>query len=86
MKSITQVPESRCPKCGTLLSVAVGVRERDKEPPRPGMVAVCAKCGELSAYDENLALCALTAEHLEFITREMPEAFDVQRTIRAKLN
>lgn len=56
-----RIPESWC-TCGHLLSGATGIDYDER--PEPGNLSVCAYCGVLRIYAEDLSLRELTREEL----------------------
>lgn len=57
-----QTPPTRCTNCNGLLDGATGVGH--DHAPTPGSVTVCAYCGHLMAYDDNLAMRELTGDEI----------------------
>jgi hypothetical protein len=48
------VPTSPCPYCGTKLDGAFGFENNDV--PEPGDASICAYCGGIFIFDQNLEL------------------------------
>lgn len=63
-----RVPESSCTRCGDKLDAATCVG--DDEGPTPGDITICATCGHVMAFADDLILRELTAEEAEMVADE----------------
>jgi hypothetical protein len=57
-----EMPESKCPECGTELNMASSVGTKSK--PEPGDMTVCLICGHYMAFDKDLSLRDLTDDEI----------------------
>lgn len=48
-------PESTCSACGLVLNMSRAA-DGNTNPPQPGDVTLCARCGTLYRFDEDVAL------------------------------
>jgi len=68
------IPEQSCEKCGTKLD-AVTMHDRTNELPVSGDFSVCAYCGEIGRFDEELIIRPWTEEDKENIKKEHPDLY-----------
>lgn len=68
----SRVPLKACPWCGELRDAATSF---ENASPRPGDVSICAGCGGLTKFDENLEL--VKVEEAEFQTWEPMDRLQV---------
>jgi hypothetical protein len=51
----SEIPKVRCPGCGYEMEAATPVGEgSDEARPFPGCFSVCAKCGEITVFAEDM--------------------------------
>jgi hypothetical protein len=83
MNNIHHTPTSLCPSCGHPLDAASGID--DNAAPSPGDVTICAKCGELLAFTDDLTVVPATAERLDLLDPEQViKMHSMQTFIRQK--
>lgn len=58
--------DNHCPFCKRLTDAQTCVSEMDAEP-KPNDLSLCAYCGELAQFDENLKLVSCSDEVLDQI-------------------
>jgi hypothetical protein len=64
-------PKTFCPQCGRLLDGAMPTPDHT-DAPHEGAVSLCAYCGGIAMYDENLMLRKMTeAEYREVMNSEV---------------
>lgn len=50
-------PKTTCPTCGYVMDRATLLENYNPpEPPEPGDISVCAKCGEITVFEDDLSL------------------------------
>lgn len=79
---------SVCPGCRTVLDCSTPVGETMRV--EPGAVSICAYCGAVGVFNEDLTLRAMTPEEVleappEFL-RKVAHIRQVIRTVRAQKN
>lgn len=57
----TAVPETRCPGCKKKLDAAASLRGY---VPEPGAISICAYCGAVAVFTEQLAKRAATEDEI----------------------
>lgn len=58
----TQLPADGCPNCGHSLDAATSLKGNHR--PQPGDVSVCAYCGTILKFDDELRMQVIDPEHL----------------------
>jgi hypothetical protein len=82
--------EQKCPGCGASLNYNETVTGQER--PKPGDASVCAACGELLRFTDDLTVAPISPAELAEMRREQPEDWDtlleLQRQFRtlAKLH
>lgn len=66
MKS-SRTKESICPGCGAKLDAATST-DGDYDP-KPGSVSICAYCGSIAIFEDDMSLRPLTQEEID----ELPD-------------
>jgi NAD-dependent SIR2 family protein deacetylase len=64
-----------CPYCHAELDSTMSF---ESSKPKPGDVSVCAECGEIAVFDENLEFRIPTPEELETIMALRPDFDDLR--------
>lgn len=62
MLTTTRTRKSPCPRCGRECDAATSTEPG--KVPEPGSVSICAYCGEINLFDEDLILRRLTLAEL----------------------
>lgn len=65
-----ETPPTKCGKCGNIWTLSTG-EKLQQELPQPGAFCVCAFCGAICQYDEQMQGRVLAAKDL----RQLPRAF-----------
>ncbi len=72
MNRTTEVPDSMCPTCFYVMDRATGAYEDDIAPSK-GDVSICAKCGTLLIFDENLHLTEMSETDITELKCKHPD-------------
>jgi hypothetical protein len=76
-------PEGNCPVCGHRFEIGYSSGERTEL--KPGCLSLCAHCGNVLKYDENLQRRAMTPEEMEELRSTKPAVWkflmDCQLTV-----
>ena len=75
------VPPSACTNCGRVLDCATGVAHDHEEDPVPGRrecFTVCASCGHVMMFDDDMRLRDLTADEAVDVAGD-PRLLAIQR-------
>jgi len=78
-----RMPETACPGCGEVVTVAAFVAQNDRAP-RPGDVVVCKVCLAVGSYDQRLHIRSLDLASL--FPADRAEIEKVLAYLRASLN
>lgn len=81
MGDVRLIPESKCPVCGHVVSAAGG----EAAAQEPNDYVLCACCGVLVCFGDDLRLRLLTDEDLAELARSEPEAWTVIEAVRNEL-
>jgi hypothetical protein len=65
----TPTPESRCPKCGDLLTAAASI---EGATPEPDDISLCARCGQVLVFKNDLTQRAATPEEIVELESLLP--------------
>jgi hypothetical protein len=66
-------PESLCPACGYRMDASV-IASLEDQPPRPGDISLCGRCGKVMIFSDDLTLRRPTAlERKIFLKHPMRE-------------
>lgn len=71
------VPFSRCIRCKTAIDAATGIGKRQ---PSPGDVSICAYCGQVMLFSDDLTLVSAPQEVRDQIKTEMPDTWNIIET------
>lgn len=75
------LPESVCPTCKYVMDAATDSKGIHR--PSAGDFSVCAKCGEIMLFNEDLTLCEATLSDLMCLPSDIEaQLLHVQRIIR----
>ncbi|HEX8564108.1 MAG TPA: hypothetical protein VF648_00470 [Pyrinomonadaceae bacterium] len=72
------IPPQNCSNCGELLDATTGIQE---QMPHEGDVSICAECGQLTAFDSELKLRAVTEPEIENLRINCPDIWQVVQQI-----
>jgi hypothetical protein len=80
--------EQRCVTCGEMMQATTPLRQSesaaDDHPrvkPSPGTLAICAICGQMYTFDDNLVQRPITPERRERWEREAPDEWAVWKML-----
>lgn len=73
-----RIAYSNCPDCSRSVNGALPVG--DNAPPQPGDIALCAYCGGLSLYDNDLRLRQPTIDEMDELVLDEHLMFMWQQT------
>jgi len=76
-----KVPESQCLSCGVTMDAA-SVWGSEAHTPSPGDITLCAYCGYIMAFDDEMRLRDLTSEEFDWIAKN-DMVIRMQREVRA---
>jgi hypothetical protein len=90
--SVTRMPASPCPNCGTSLDACTGASIAstpgvmpNRPVPKPGSVTICVECGALLTFDSQMRLRNPTPEMEQRFHAEMyPLLRDLQEWARSR--
>jgi transcription initiation factor IIE alpha subunit len=75
------LPVVHCPVCNYRMDSAVSVGSQSR--PRPGDLSLCAKCGEILVYDENMGVRQPLVKEMVELPQDVHHNLEVaQNTIR----
>lgn len=72
-------PSATCPQCGATFYAHAPIHHH--APPGPGDVSICARCGVIIAFDEDMALEVASQETLDSLDAETISALDFARSL-----
>lgn len=80
-----RMPEAHCPTCDEKLDAVTSI-DADGMPER-GDISLCAYCGEILEFDDNMQLIVITEEAWEITPQHTKnEIIKVQQIVRSKDN
>src|SRR3954462_4627110 len=83
MNLTTASRKSHCPACGMDTdTVSVDAPGMEPQPPHPGQLAICRKCGAVCQLTEQMDLRELVDGELSGIRQEKPAMFEHIETVR----
>ena len=82
MQHTHPTPQSKCLQCGYLMNAAGSTDGRPIEPPEPGNLAVCLRCGAVMMYADDLTVRGMTVEEMDDLTNDREAMNGLARLVK----